>query len=78
MAEQLEHHDDRYEVVVDGAVVYTEHHERSPSARWYTQAQARQIYQDAGFVDVRLTRDFTEEPASAEDERLFCVFGVRR
>jgi SAM-dependent methyltransferase len=77
MMARLEHTEDRYEVMVDGAIVATELHERSPAARWYTQADAIALYRDAGFADVRLARGFTEEPATAEDERLFTAFGVR-
>ncbi len=75
-AQQLDHTETRYEVVRDGAVVEEEMHARSPATRWYTQEQARQLYTDAGFGDVRLTCGFTEAPASPDD-RVFCVVGTR-
>lgn len=70
------HTEDRYEVVREGIVIATEHHRRSPAGRWYTQAQAVELYRDVGFTDVRLLREFTETPATPEDA-LWCVLGVK-
>jgi SAM-dependent methyltransferase len=75
-AEQLWHTEDRYEIVLDGAVLASEDHQRSPAGRWYTQAQATQLYQDAGFHDVQRLSGFTHTPASPEDNG-FCVLGVK-
>jgi SAM-dependent methyltransferase len=75
--QQLEHEENRYEVLVDGVVTRAELHHRSPAVRWYSQAQARALYEAAGFSGVTLTRDFTFEPASPEDT-IFCVMGVKR
>ena len=75
-AQQLDHTETWYEVVRDGAVVEEEMHARSPATCWYTQEQARQLYTDAGFGDVRLTSGFTEAPA-VPDDRVFCVLGTR-
>lgn len=74
--QQVEHTEDRYEVVRDGVVIASEHHARSPATCWYTQAQATALYRTAGFVHIRLTHEFTVEPARPED-RIFCVFGTR-
>ena len=74
--EPLWHSEDRYEILRDGTVVATEHHRRSPAGRWYSQAQAAQLYRGAGFTTIQLTHAFTQEPALAED-RLFCVLGVK-
>jgi ubiquinone/menaquinone biosynthesis C-methylase UbiE len=74
--EQLWHTEQRFEVEVDGNVVQSEHQLRSPEGRWYTQQQARQLFHDAGFVDNQLFHDFTHESAR-EDDRLFCVLGVK-
>lgn len=73
---QLEHTEDRYEVLVDDVVVETEDHSRSPGARWYTQAESRLLYEDAGFVDVRLFREFTREDAGPDD-RIWTAVGYR-
>jgi SAM-dependent methyltransferase len=75
--EQLEHSEDRYEVVVEGRVVHTETQLMSPATRWYTQEQSIAIYREAGFVDVYSTTGFTFDPA-AGDERIWTVFGTRR
>lgn len=78
---QLWHSKDRFEVLRDGAdgvrqIVYTEHHERSPAGRWYTQAQAAALYEAAGFTRIRVTSEFTPLPAK-ETDTLFCVTGER-
>jgi len=73
--QQLEHTEDRYELLRDGAIVATEHHRRSPATRWYSQAEALQLYADAGFVDLRCTRDFTPDLAGPADT-VFCVHGT--
>ncbi|MCH8066122.1 MAG: class I SAM-dependent methyltransferase [Chloroflexi bacterium] len=73
---QLEHTEDRYEIIVDGEIVETEKHSRSPSARWYTQDQSRALYEEAGFVDVLLYSGFSKDAASADD-RMWAVVGRR-
>jgi ubiquinone/menaquinone biosynthesis C-methylase UbiE len=75
-AEQLEHTEDRFELVRDGEIVASEQHERSPATRWYTQEQARRLYEDAGFVDVELLHEFTDGPARPDDW-VFTVVGRR-
>jgi ubiquinone/menaquinone biosynthesis C-methylase UbiE len=72
---QLEHTQDRYELSINGQVIATEEHRRSPATRSYTQAQVIDLYQAAGFDTVRLLREFTREPASAQDVRLFTAIG---
>jgi SAM-dependent methyltransferase len=73
---QLEHEENRYEVLRDGAIVESENHARSPAVRWYSQDQARSLYDRAGFTSVVLTSGFTFEHASASDT-MFCVMGRR-
>lgn len=75
-AEQLEHTEDRYEVLRDGALIATEEHRRSPATRWYSQSQVRELYAEAGFVGVQLFREWSDEPASATDS-LFTVVATR-
>lgn len=75
-ANQLESTEDRYEVVVNGEVVASEHHQRSPATRWYTQAQAIALYEAAGFHNIRLLKEFTQEPAGPADT-LFNIIGIR-
>ena len=64
---QLEHTEDRYEIIVGGEIVETEKHSRSPSARWYTQEQSRALFEEEGFVDVFLYSEHWKETASADD-----------
>jgi ubiquinone/menaquinone biosynthesis C-methylase UbiE len=77
MAAQLEHTEERYEVVDEaGNVVAEEQHARSPATRWYTQEQSLRLYVDAGFGDVRASSGFTFEPATPND-RIWTVIGRR-
>jgi ubiquinone/menaquinone biosynthesis C-methylase UbiE len=76
LAQQLEHTEDRYDVLRDGEVVASEHHARSPATRWYTQEQAVDLYQGAGFAEICLLSGFSHQPASAEDT-IYCVLGTR-
>jgi ubiquinone/menaquinone biosynthesis C-methylase UbiE len=74
--QQLEHEENRYEVLRDGEILLTELHGRSPAVRWYSQAQAIACCESAGFVDVRATAEFTFEPATPETTT-FCIVGRR-
>lgn len=72
----LEHTEDRYSIILKGEISASESHSRSPATRGYTQAQAIQLYTAAGFTDLRLTSDFTQEPAKPDDA-IFCIWGIR-
>ncbi len=72
----LEHTTARYEIILNGTIVASESHLRSPATRGYTQAQAIQLYTDAGFTDLRLTSEFVDEPVKPDDE-VFCIWGTR-
>jgi hypothetical protein len=71
--EQVEHEENRFEVLRDGEVVRTEDHARSPCVRWYTLDQAVALFERAGFV-AEATAGDTFEPAAADETR-FKVFG---
>jgi ubiquinone/menaquinone biosynthesis C-methylase UbiE len=73
---QLEHTEDRYELVKDGEVVASEVYRRSPATRGYTLDQITEMMNSAGFEEVRAVSGFSTEIASADDS-LFCVFGTR-
>jgi SAM-dependent methyltransferase len=73
---QLQHTEDRYEITLNGRVIASESHQRSPATRWYTQDQALRLYREAGFTGLKLYSGFTKEPASNEDT-LFSVSGVK-
>jgi hypothetical protein len=71
---QLEHEENRYELLREGVVIETERHSRSPCVRWWTLDQALAAFAEAGFADVRSTAADTYEPASSDDN-LFKVWG---
>ena len=73
---QLEHTEDRYEVIKDGITISNEYHVRSPATREYTQGQAQDLFTKTGFVDITIYKGFTRLPASAEDE-IFSFTGKR-
>ncbi|MCW5941296.1 MAG: class I SAM-dependent methyltransferase [Fimbriimonadaceae bacterium] len=73
---RLWHTEQRFEVELEGEVVQTEFHRRSPEGRWYGQIEVREVFAEAGFTDVRLLHEFTHEPARPDD-RLFCAVAVR-
>jgi ubiquinone/menaquinone biosynthesis C-methylase UbiE len=73
---QLFHTKDRFEIEREGQIVYTEDHARSPAGRWYSQAQAVALYEAAGFVNIRVTSEFADTPATDSDT-LFCVLGEK-
>jgi ubiquinone/menaquinone biosynthesis C-methylase UbiE len=73
---QLWHAEQRFEVELNGKIIETEEQRRSPEGRWYSQAQAQQLFRDAGFTNIQVFHEFTHEPA-LESDNLFCVLGVR-
>jgi ubiquinone/menaquinone biosynthesis C-methylase UbiE len=73
---QLWHSEQRFQIELNGRIIQAEHQRRSPKGRWYTQAQAIQLFSDAGFINIQLFHEFTHEPAR-EDDRLFCALGVK-
>ena len=72
----LEHTEDLYEVHLDGRVVASERHGRSPATRSYTREEAVDLYQRHGFEQVEVLGPFVWEPAE-EDDSVFCVVGRR-
>ena len=76
LVNQLEHTEDRYDVIVNGEVVESESRSRSPATRGYTQEQAVKLYEAAGFTNMRVCRGFSFEPATAQDS-VFPVLGTK-
>jgi ubiquinone/menaquinone biosynthesis C-methylase UbiE len=74
--EQLEHEENRYEVLRGGVVIATEHHARSPCVRWYSQAQAQSLVTGAGLAVEATTSGFSFDPATADDTT-FCILATR-
>jgi SAM-dependent methyltransferase len=73
---QLEHEENRYEVLRDGVVIETERHGRSPCVRWYSQAQAQAMIEGAGFTIDASMSGFSFDPATTEDTT-FCILATR-
>lgn len=73
---QLEHTEDRYEVIKDGIILSNEHHARSPATREYSQRKAQDLYAKSGFVEICIDKEFARLAASAEDE-LFVITGKK-
>jgi SAM-dependent methyltransferase len=65
-----------FELIVDGAVVEHEEHRRDPDVRWYSQADARSMFEAAGFEVSGTVAGFTDRPAGP-DEEVFTIIGVR-
>lgn len=76
VSSQLEHTEDKYEIFLQGEVIASEYHSRSPATRWYTQRQAIELYQEANLRDIHLYREFSREPASPEDA-IFSLVGIK-
>jgi ubiquinone/menaquinone biosynthesis C-methylase UbiE len=76
LVNQLEHTEDRYDIIVNGAIVASESLSRSPATRIYTQEQAVKVYETAGFTNIRVFSGFTRQPATATDAG-FTVCGTK-
>lgn len=59
LEKQLEHTERRYEVSLDGEIISSEYHSRSPATCWYTQSQARELYQQSRFTDLAVYSEFS-------------------
>ena len=76
VSEQLEHTEERYEIILDGELIASELHRQSPATRWYTREQAERLYLEAGFSDLRVLSGFTFQPAAPGDE-VFTIIGQK-
>ena len=74
--ERLQHTEDRYEIIVDGEIVTSETYIRSPALTWMPPAEALELLEDAGFIDVYGVHDFTDRPVQ-DDDSSFVFFGSR-
>lgn len=71
-ATECERTQDIYKLIEDDKVIKEENHQRSPATRSYTQNQALELFQSAGFHEVKLYSEFTFEPVKPTDT-LFTV-----
>ena len=76
LVNNLEHTEDRYDVLVNGEVVASESLSFSPATRGYTQEQAVKLYEAAGFTNLRVYQGFSFQPAVATDT-VFPILGTR-
>jgi SAM-dependent methyltransferase len=73
---QLQHTENKYELLKDGEVIYTELHSRSPATRNYKLEEIRSLLEGAGFTQVKAVSGSSQEPATENDGR-FYISGKR-
>jgi ubiquinone/menaquinone biosynthesis C-methylase UbiE len=71
---QCEATEDLYQLIVDDVVVAEEMHQRSPATRSYTQQEARELFEQAGLVNIQLFKEFTGQPVEPDDS-IFTLVG---
>jgi ubiquinone/menaquinone biosynthesis C-methylase UbiE len=71
---QLANSEDRYEVISQGEIITSEYHQHTPATRWYTQAQALRLYEEASFTNFCLLGEQNALLTSAK-EPIFTVSG---
>lgn len=76
LSAQLEHTEDKYELVRDGVVIASEYFSRSPAFRWYTQEHAVSLYLRAGFTNIQVLKGTSREPAASTDT-FFSLLGTK-
>lgn len=73
---KLRHTENRYELVENGEVIFTEMHRQSPEFRNYSVGQLTAMLKESGFTGVYAVSGFSNEPASEDDEG-FCIIGKK-
>jgi hypothetical protein len=73
---ECERTEDLYQVIRQETILEEEIYQRDPATRSYTQAQAVELFQKAGFEQVQVFHEFTHTPVLPEDT-LFTLVGVR-
>jgi len=71
---QCEATEDLYQLIVDDVVVAEELHQRSPATRSYTQQEARELFEQAGLVNIQIFKEFTGQPVEPDDS-IFTLVG---
>ena len=64
---QLQHTENRYEVELQGEIVKSETIKHSPALRWYTQSQAKILFESVGFKLSQIYKGHSFELASETD-----------
>lgn len=75
-ATHMEDTRDTWQIIKDGVVIQSEVHEQSPATLSYTQAEALQLFKEAGFTNVHIYSEFRFDPAKPEDN-LFTLVGIK-
>jgi len=73
----LEHTDERFVRLIDGAVVEDERIVRSPATRHYDRASIRSLHEAAGLDEVEWLSDFSRQ-AAMPDDRIVTTLARRR
>ncbi len=76
VANRLQHVEDRYEIIKDGAVIQSENYISPAYLTWYTVNEALDLVREAGFSEVQAHADFEFTPAAPE-ETSYIVLGKR-
>ena len=75
-ATQLRHTENRYELLENDQVIYSEDHRRSPELRNYTITQLNEMLDQAGYIEIQAVSGYSTDPAT-EDDGTFCIIGRR-
>ncbi len=73
---ECERTEDLYQKIVDDKVIMEELHQRSPATRSYSHSQAQELFEKAGFHNIKLFSEFTFDAIKPED-RLFTIIGQK-
>ncbi|HLC03641.1 MAG TPA: hypothetical protein VJK02_11435 [Anaerolineales bacterium] len=76
VSNQLQHTQDRYEIIRDEEMLETEFHEAAPYLTWHLVSEALALVENAGFVDLSAKSDLTPEPATDVDTS-YVVLGIK-
>jgi ubiquinone/menaquinone biosynthesis C-methylase UbiE len=68
---QLQHTENKYELLKEEEIIYTEIHRRSPATQHYSLAEIYSLLEDAGYTDVKAVVDASNKPASDSDGRFY-------
>jgi ubiquinone/menaquinone biosynthesis C-methylase UbiE len=78
---QLRHTENRYELLENDRVVYSEDHRRSPELRNYTLAQISDMLDRAGFTGIKAVSGYPSDLASGklatEEDNFFCIISQK-
>jgi ubiquinone/menaquinone biosynthesis C-methylase UbiE len=75
-ASECEHTEDLYQKIVSDKVIAEELHQRSPATRSYSQSQAKELFERAGFQNIQLFSEFTFDAVRPADS-LFVIIGQK-